>query len=141
MSFSKTEHLQPIPYLGFDGNCTEAIKFYETVLNAKIRVISTAADTPMASQIPKEFLHRVMNAQLELPGGYLLYENDLSALASLDERAAEVGGTDFLPAMLGEVFAGPTFLDPAARTVSLILVITGQEHIAGGGDFVFRDAI
>jgi PhnB protein len=79
MLHSKTANLQPIPYLGFDGNCAEAMKFYESVLGAKINSILTGADSPMASQIPKEFLDRVMNAQLELPGGYLLYAGDSPA--------------------------------------------------------------
>jgi PhnB protein len=79
MSNLKTSRLQPIPYLGFDGNCAEAVNFYATVLGAKINSISTGADSPVASEIPKEFLDRVMNAQLELPGGYLLYAGDSPA--------------------------------------------------------------
>ena len=79
VSFVKTNHLQPIPYLGFDGNCAEAMRFYEKTLGGKIRVMMSAADTPMADQIPKEFAHRIMNAQLELPGGSLLYAGDAPA--------------------------------------------------------------
>lgn len=79
MSAPKTGKLQPIPYLGFDGNCAEAMRFYETVLDGKITSMVTAAESPMVSQVPKEFLDRVMNAQLELPGGYLLYAGDAPA--------------------------------------------------------------
>jgi PhnB protein len=76
MSFAKTKNLQPIPYLGFDGNCAEAMRFYEKTLGGKIKVMMAGADTPMADQIPKEFAHRIMNAQLELPGGAYLYAGD-----------------------------------------------------------------
>ena len=79
MSAPKTGKLQPIPYLGFHGNCAEAMRFYETVLDGKITSMVTAAESPMVSQVPKEFLDRVMNAQLELPGGYLLYAGDAPA--------------------------------------------------------------
>ncbi len=71
-----TSNLQPIPYLSFNGNCREAMRFYEQTLNGKIKVMMSGAETPMASQIPKEFADRIMNAQLELPGGALLYGGD-----------------------------------------------------------------
>ncbi len=76
MSTPKTSKLFPIPYLGFNGNCAAAMKFYEKVLGGKITVMMTGAQTPMADQISKEFLDRVMNAQLLLPGGGLLYAGD-----------------------------------------------------------------
>ncbi|MFO1063014.1 MAG: VOC family protein [Pirellulales bacterium] len=71
-----TTLLQPIPYLSFDGNCREAMTFYEKTLGGTIRVMMSGADSPMAAQMPKEFLDRIMNAQLELPGGALLYGGD-----------------------------------------------------------------
>ncbi len=76
MSSTKTSKLLAIPYLGFNGNCAEAMRFYEQVLGGKITVMMTGAQSPMADQIPKEFADRVMNAQLELPGGGLLYAGD-----------------------------------------------------------------
>lgn len=76
VTFVKTKHLQPIPYLGFDGNCAEAMRFYEKTLGGTIKVMMSGADSPMAGQMPKEFADRIMNAQLELPGGALLYAGD-----------------------------------------------------------------
>ena len=76
MTTTKTSPLLPIPYLGFNGNCAEAMRFYERVLGGKITVMMTGAQTPIADQIPKEFADRVMNAQLLLPGGGLLYAGD-----------------------------------------------------------------
>jgi PhnB protein len=76
MSSKKTAELQPIPYLGFDGTCAEAMRFYEKVLGGTIKVMMSGGQSPMADQIPKEFADRILNAQLELPGGALLYAGD-----------------------------------------------------------------
>ena len=76
MQSARTASLQPIPYLTFDGNCAEAMRYYEKVLGGIIKVMMSGADSPVADQMPKEFAHRIMNAQLELPGGFLLYAGD-----------------------------------------------------------------
>ena len=79
MTPTTTSRLQPIPYLGFDGNCAEAMRYYEKVFGGTIKVMMSGAQSPMASQIPKEFADRILNAQLELPGGGLLYAGDAPA--------------------------------------------------------------
>ena len=67
---------QPIAYLGFNGNCAEAMRFYETALSGKIELMMSGADSPMAAQIPKEVAHRILHARLALPGGGYLYGGD-----------------------------------------------------------------
>jgi PhnB protein len=67
---------QPIAYLGFNGNCAEAMRFYERALGGKIELMMSGADSPMAAQIPKESAHRIMHARLALKGGGLLYGGD-----------------------------------------------------------------
>ena len=76
MSTTKTTKLQPIPYLAFDGNCAEAMRYYEQVLGGKITVMMSGAESPAAAHIPKEFAHRILNAQLELPGGGQIFAGD-----------------------------------------------------------------
>ncbi len=71
-----TSNLQPIPYLSFDGNCREAMEFYERIFGGTIRNMMSGADSPMANQIPSEFANRIINAQLEMPGGSMLYGGD-----------------------------------------------------------------
>jgi PhnB protein len=66
----------PIAYLAFDGNCTEAMRFYEGALGGKIEVLMSGADSPMAAQIPKEVAHRILHARLALPGGGTLFAGD-----------------------------------------------------------------
>ena len=67
---------QAIAYLGFDGNCADAMRFYEKALGGKLELMMSGADSPMADQMPKEFLHRIMHARLVLPGGGMLYAGD-----------------------------------------------------------------
>jgi PhnB protein len=68
--------MQPIPYLGFDGTCAEAMRFYESTLGGKLEILMSGADSPMAAQIPKEVAHRILHARLALPGGGYLYGGD-----------------------------------------------------------------
>ncbi len=70
---------QAIAYLGFNGNCAEAMRFYEQALRGKIEVMMSGADSPIAAQMPKEFAHRIMHARLVLPGGGMLYGGDCPA--------------------------------------------------------------
>src|SRR5262252_10888312 len=69
----------PIPYLAFNGNCADAMRFYERVLGGKIEMMMSGADSPMAAQIPKEFAQRILHARLALPDGGKLYAGDAPA--------------------------------------------------------------
>ena len=39
-------------YLTFDGNCAEAMRFYERTLGGKIEMMMTHAESPMRDQTP-----------------------------------------------------------------------------------------
>lgn len=65
-----------IAYLAFNGNCAEAMRFYESALDAKLEFLMSGAESPMAAQIPKEFAHRILHARLALQGGGYLYAGD-----------------------------------------------------------------
>ena len=66
----------PIAYLAFNGNCAEAMRFYEAVLDGKLEILMSGADSPMAAEIPKEFAQRILHARLALKGGGYLYAGD-----------------------------------------------------------------
>jgi PhnB protein len=66
----------PIPYLAFDGNCAEAMRFYERALGGRLELLMRNADSPMAAQTPKEHTDRILHARLALPGGGMLYAGD-----------------------------------------------------------------
>jgi PhnB protein len=67
----------PIAYLGFNGNCAEAMRFYASALDAKLEMLMSGADSPVAAQIPKEFADRILHARLALEGGGYLYAGDV----------------------------------------------------------------
>ena len=69
---------QAIPYLAFDGTCAEAMRFYAQVLGlgAKLEMMMSGADTPMAAHIPPEHAHRILHARISFDDGSLLYAGD-----------------------------------------------------------------
>ena len=58
-------------YLTFDGNCAEAMRFYERTLGGKLQLV-THAESPMAAQTPPGSADRIMHARLVLDGGLLM---------------------------------------------------------------------
>ena len=69
---------QAIPYLAFNGNCAEAMRFYERVLGlgAKLEIMMSGADSPMAAQIPQEQAQRILHARLRFDDGSYIYAGD-----------------------------------------------------------------
>ena len=67
---------QPIPYLAFNGNCAEAMKFYEHALGGKLDILLKNSDTPFTAQTPKDQADKIMHARLALSGGGFLYAGD-----------------------------------------------------------------
>jgi PhnB protein len=68
--------LQPIPYLMFDGNCEEALRFYEQTLGAKLGAITRFSAMAGPEPMPENIAKRVANAQLTFEGGAMLYGGD-----------------------------------------------------------------
>lgn len=60
------------PYLGFDGNCAEAMRFYENVLEGTIVAMIANGDTPAAQFVPESDHRRIMHARLEADGIVLM---------------------------------------------------------------------
>jgi len=59
-------------YLFFDGNCAEAMRFYERTLGGKLDLI-THADTPMADKTPPPGIaDKIMHARLAVEDGTLM---------------------------------------------------------------------
>jgi uncharacterized glyoxalase superfamily protein PhnB len=61
-------HGAGIPYLAFNGECVEAMRFYERVLGlgGKLEMMMNGEDSPVAVQIPKEHAHRILHARLRI---------------------------------------------------------------------------
>ena len=60
--------MQIIPYLIFNGQCEEALRFYEQHLGAKITCIMNHKGTPAEAETPAEWLEKIMHAQFTLSG-------------------------------------------------------------------------
>ncbi len=52
------------PFLLFDGNCAEAMAFYQSCLSGEL-TITRVADTPMKDQMPAEQHQKVAHAHLK----------------------------------------------------------------------------
>jgi len=63
------------PYLFFDGNCAEAMRFYERLLGGKIEAMMTHAESPAPAQSPPGMSDRIMHARLNV-GGRILMASD-----------------------------------------------------------------
>jgi len=59
-------------YLSFNGNCAEAMRFYERVLGGKLEALLTNAQTPVGNELPPGNDDRIMHAYLTFEGGVLM---------------------------------------------------------------------
>jgi len=60
------------PYLFFDGNCSEAMRFYQQTLGGKLEAMMTYAESPMPEQCPPGSEDRIMHACIDLNGQLLM---------------------------------------------------------------------
>jgi PhnB protein len=63
------------PYLFFNGNCEEALKFYETALGGKITAMLSHEGTPAEEHVPANWKKKIMHAALTL-GDQLILASD-----------------------------------------------------------------
>lgn len=65
------------PYLTFNGNCAEAMQFYQKTLGGKLDIIKMSA-APAAQQIPPGNENRTMHARLVFDGGTIMASDALT---------------------------------------------------------------
>lgn len=77
---------QAIPYLAFDGTCADAMRLYEGALGlgAKLEMMMSGADTPMAARTPPEHAQRIVHARLRFDDGSYIYAGDTPVQMSYD---------------------------------------------------------
>lgn len=63
--------VQISPYLTFDGNCREAMTFYQECLGGEL-TFQTVAETPMADQCPTGMQDHIMHSILAMDGAVLM---------------------------------------------------------------------
>lgn len=65
---------QLTPYLEFNGNCREAMTFYQSCLGGEL-FFQTFAEAPMEGEMPAELRERILHSQLS-GGGLVLMASD-----------------------------------------------------------------
>jgi PhnB protein len=63
-------------YLFFDGNCADAMRFYEKVLGGKLQMMK-AKDAPEQGQIPPEKADQILHARLVTGEGVLMASDNM----------------------------------------------------------------
>ncbi|MEO8151834.1 MAG: VOC family protein [Rhizobacter sp.] len=63
-------------YLTFNGNCAEAMRFYERTLNGKMQMMMTHGESPMGAQVLAADKNRIMHSRLIIDGGQALMAAD-----------------------------------------------------------------
>jgi PhnB protein len=85
------------PYLLFNGDCNEALKFYEQTLGARIEAKMTFGGTPAAEHAPPEWADKVLHGSIgigdttlfvsDAPPGHYEEPKGLSISISLKDKA------------------------------------------------------
>ncbi|WP_028522108.1 VOC family protein [Runella limosa] len=68
--------IQLTPYLNFEGNCREAMLYYQQCLGGELR-LQPVAESPMSAQMPAETGNQILHAVLEKEGKILLLASDM----------------------------------------------------------------
>ena len=63
-------------YVFFNGNCAEAMRFYERTLGGKLDMM-THAQSPIADQVPPGSADRIMHARLTIDGRNLMASDSM----------------------------------------------------------------
>lgn len=67
---------QFIAYLGFDGTCADAMRFYEKTFGGKLEALIKFSEAPDAGKMPGADGNRIMHANLVLADGSALMAGD-----------------------------------------------------------------
>jgi len=64
--------MQVNPYLFYNGNCEEALKYYQKVLGAKIEAMHAYEGGPAEMPIPPDWKKKLMHARITIDGEVLM---------------------------------------------------------------------
>ena len=89
--------MQVNPYLMFNGNCAEALKFYEQALGAKIEFSMPFEGSPACDTVPAEWGQKILHATISIgdtkvmasdaPPGHYQAPQGISVSLSLQDTA------------------------------------------------------
>src|SRR4051812_7577523 len=64
--------MQLNPYLTFNGQCEEALNFYQRCLGGKIEAMMPHEGSPAAEQVPPEWRKKILHARLSVDGQVIM---------------------------------------------------------------------
>src|SRR5580704_83244 len=64
--------MEIIPYVFFNGTCEAAIKFYETVLGAKIHGLMTYGNSPAGKDVALDQKDKIIHARIDIGNSVLM---------------------------------------------------------------------
>ena len=64
--------MQSNPYLFFNGDCEQALKFYEQTLGAKIDAVMKHGGSPSEKDVPPDWADKVMHARFSIGDSVLM---------------------------------------------------------------------
>lgn len=89
--------MQVNPYLMFNGNCAEALKFYEEALGARIEFSMPFEGSPACDTVPAEWAQKILHATISIgdtkvmasdaPPGHYQAPQGISVSLSLQDAA------------------------------------------------------
>ncbi|MGZ5818641.1 MAG: VOC family protein [Burkholderiaceae bacterium] len=91
-------------YLSFDGNCAEAMRFYQKTIGGEIESMMTVAQTPMCDQMPAGSGDRIMHARLRVDQGVLMACDTMPGQTYEGIKGASMTLTYATPAEAAPVF-------------------------------------
>ena len=66
------------PYLFFDGNCADAMRFYEKALDGKLEMMLKASEAPVKSEHDKDNPDGILHAAVSVAGSRILASDWMS---------------------------------------------------------------
>lgn len=130
------------PYLFFDGNCADAMRFYERILGGKLEALMTYGEGPGCDQMAPEERDRVMHARLVLDGDALMasdwtgpqpYEGMKGISVTLSYPTADEAQRIFGELAEGGQVAMPLEKTFWAETFGVVIDRFGLSWMIGGG--------
>lgn len=104
------------PYLIFNGNCRQAMEFYQRTLGGQMQAMMTHGESPMKDQCPDALKDQIMHAALVIDGRMIMasdtmpgqpYEGMKNVSIALSYPTAAEGARAFKALAEG----GSTFMD------------------------------
>lgn len=112
------------PYLGFKGNCREAIEFYQGALGAELLFVQTVGESPMPDMGPAE---NIMHASMKVGGSTIMMSDDMRP------DAPGAGGNVSLAIGLNDADRAKQFFDNLSEGGVVLMPLTKTYWAAAFG--------